>query len=49
MYVPFDKETRVYMTRDRAAERVSRIQILGCERGQGKYMFSCSANHEQDW
>ena len=30
------------------AEPVSRDQILRRERGQGKNIFPCSANHEQD-
>ena len=37
------------LTRDRAAEPVSRDQILRRERGQGNIHFPCSADHEQDW
>ena len=37
------------LTRDRAAESVSRNQILRCERGHGNIVFPCSADHEQDW
>ena len=33
----------------RAAEPVSRDQILRRERGQGNIHFLCSADHEQDW
>ena len=35
--------------RDGTAELVSRDQILRRETGTGKYIFSCSAHHEQDW
>ena len=34
---------------DGTAEPVSRDQILRRERGQGKNIFPCSADHEQDW
>ena len=37
------------LTRDGTAESVSRDQILRREREQGKFYFSCSADHEQDW
>ena len=37
------------LTRDGAAEPVSRDQILRHARGQGNINFSCSADHEQDW
>ena len=37
------------LTRDRAAEPVSRDQILRHARGQGNIHFPCSADHEQDW
>ena len=37
------------LTRDGAAEPVSRDQIQRHERGQGNIHFSCSADHEQDW
>ena len=37
------------LTRDGTAEPVSRDQILRHVRGQGNIMFSCSADHEQDW
>ena len=37
------------LTRDGAAEPVSRDQNLRRERGQGTINFPCSANHEQDW
>ena len=37
------------LTRDGTAEPVSRDQILGRERGQGKNHFPCSADHELDW
>ena len=37
------------LTRDGAAEPVSRDQILRHERGQEKKHFPCSADHEQDW
>ena len=37
------------LTRDGAAEPVSRDQILRRERGQGNINFLCSADHEQDW
>ena len=33
----------------RAAEPVSRDQILRHERGQGNIHFFCSADHVQDW
>ena len=36
------------LTRDRAAESVSRDQILRRERGQGNIHFPCSANHVQN-
>ena len=36
------------LTRDGAAESVSRDQNLRRERGQGD-IFPCSADHEQDW
>ena len=34
---------------DGTAEPVSRDQILRHARGQGNMIFSCSADHEQDW
>ena len=37
------------LTRDGTAEPVSRDQILGLERGLGNIIFSCSADHVQDW
>ena len=37
------------LTRDGTAEPVSRDQILRHARGQGNVIFSCSADHEQDW
>ena len=37
------------LTRDGTAEHVSRDQILRHVRGQGNIIFSCSADHEQDW
>ena len=37
------------LTRDGAAEPVSRDQILRRERGQGNFHFPCSADHVQDW
>ena len=37
------------LTRGGTAEPVWRDQTLRRERGQGKYNFSCSADHEQDW
>ena len=37
------------LTRDGAAELVSRDQILRRERGQGNICFPCSADHVQDW
>ena len=37
------------LTRDGAAEPVSRDLILRHARGQGKVRFPCSADHEQDW
>ena len=37
------------LTRDGAAEPVSRDQILRLKRGQKNVHFSCSADHEQDW
>ena len=37
------------LTRDGAAEPVSRNQILRRERGQENIAFPCSADHEQDW
>ena len=38
------------LTRDgTTAETVSRDQILRHERGQGNIIFSCSADHKQDW
>ena len=38
------------LTRDGTAEPVSRDQILRHERAwTGKYSFSCSADHVQDW
>ena len=37
------------LTRDGAAEPVSRDQILRHARGQGNVHFPCSADHEQDW
>ena len=37
------------LTRDGTAEPNSRDQTLRRERGTGKILFSCSADHEQDW
>ena len=37
------------LTRDGTAEPVSQDQILRRERGQGKPIFPCSVDHEQDW
>ena len=37
------------LTRDETAEPVSRDQIISRERGQGNIIFSCSADHVQDW
>ena len=37
------------LTRDGAAEPVSRDQILRHARGQGNIHVPCSADHEQDW
>ena len=37
------------LTRDGTAEPISRDEILRRKRGQGKIIFPCSANHEQDW
>ena len=37
------------LTRHGTAEPVSRDRILRRERGQGKFHFPCSADHEQDW
>ena len=37
------------LTRDGAAEPVSRDQILRRVRGQGNTHFPCLADHEQDW
>ena len=37
------------LTRDGTAETVSRDQTLRHKRGQGKHIFPCSADHEQDW
>ena len=37
------------MTRDGTAEPVSRDDILRRKHGQGNIIFSCSANHVQDW
>ena len=37
------------LTRDGAAEPVSRDQILRRERGQENINFPCSADHVQDW
>ena len=37
------------LARDRTDDFVSQDQILGGERGQGNIIFSCSADHEQDW
>ena len=37
------------LTRDGMAEPNSRDQTLRRERGQGKFHFLCSADHEQDW
>ena len=37
------------LTRDGAAEPVSRDRILRRERRQGDINFPCSADHEQDW
>ena len=37
------------LTRDGTAEPVSRDQILTRVQGEGDIIFSCSADHEQDW
>ena len=37
------------LTRDGAAEPVSRDLVLRRERGQENIHFPCSADHEQDW
>ena len=37
------------LTWDGTAEPVSRDQILRRERGQGKFRFPSSVDHEQDW
>ena len=37
------------LTQDGTAEPVSWDQILGRQRGQGKYFFLCSADHKRDW
>ena len=37
------------LTRNGAAEPVSRDRILRRERGQGKTNIPCSADQEQDW
>ena len=38
------------LTQDGTTEPVSQDQILRRERGQqGKFIFQCSADHEQDW
>ena len=37
------------LARDGTAEPVSRDQILRRQRGQGKNIFTFSADHEQDW
>ena len=37
------------LTRDGAAEPVSRDQMLRRERGQGNVHFLCAADHEEDW
>ena len=37
------------LTREWAAEPVSRDQFLRHVRGQGDIHFPCSADHEQDW
>ena len=37
------------LARDGTAEPISRDQILGRQRGQGKYYFPYSADLEQDW
>ena len=37
------------LTRDGAAEPISRDEILRHARGQGNINFLCSADHEQDW
>ena len=37
------------LTWNGTAEPVSRDQILKHERGQGNIIFSCSADHVQDW
>ena len=36
-------------TRDGTAEPVARDQFVRHERGQGYIIFSCSADHVQDW
>ena len=37
------------LTRDGTAEPISRDQILRHARGQGNIIFTCSADHEQNW
>ena len=37
------------LIRDGTVEPVSRDQNLRRERGKGNTLFSCSADHEQDW
>ena len=37
------------LTRDGAAEPVSRDQVLRSEQGQGNNHFPCPADHERDW
>ena len=44
-----EKKKKSRLTRDGTAEPVSRDQILRQERGQGNIIFSCSADHVQDW
>ena len=41
--------TRFSLSMENEKEPVSRDQILRRERGQGKNIFPCSADHEQDW
>ena len=37
------------LTQDGTDESVSRDHIIICEMGQGNMIFSCSADHEEDW
>ena len=46
---PEYRDEQADAARDGTAEPVSRDQILRRERGQGNIIFSCSADHVQDW